>query len=81
MPNMKNFDCIDCGLAILTEDMEAKLCKCDFKSDGVEMPDLSKPFQLAPELVEEIMRMAQVESNSFWARNSPDYQPEEYAIL
>lgn len=67
----------------MTPDMEAKFCKCDFKREELEGPDLSIPFKLAPELIEEIKRLAETDSNSYWA-NSKHYaknnQTEIYAL-
>ena len=61
---MKEITCPDCLMPIMTPDMEAKLCRCDFMREELEKP---KPLEIAKELHDEILRLVDQESNKDWA--------------
>lgn len=62
---MKQFNCPDCKLPIVTADVKAKLCKCDFKRLKLEK---YKPMNQAKEVYEFIINLVQKESYGEWAK-------------
>lgn len=61
---MKKLICIDCKLPIMSPNMKAKLCKCEFKS---ERPAKPRFLTVALEVHEFIKKKAESESNREWA--------------
>ena len=65
---MKSFNCPDCKLPIVTADVKAKLCKCDFKRLKLDKFNPNNQVPQAKEVYELIYNLAQKESYEEWAK-------------